>query len=341
MRREWTAMLREQDWDGLESLAKSSPSQQLADSFAEWVRGLPDQADRRRLKRLIYLLSKQGFDPQEPEEAEQDPSPSADSGFSAGLLSTADSRGATAAAIGVQRGEKVRWLAAIFDGSGILSAEESECAPEDADRHLEKLRSAFEEASPSAACDADYLRWRLAQTLRAMGDRPAPSRLAYWRAWLLDAEHVPHPSESISHETSPEEEVRALIFEGPGAGLRLELGLVTPVVAQLHKAETEDDALSDEKKKKRAESILAKARSELFGTELIARHSLLLRDLGYVLHERGESRWEAALSAAKDLEDAGPESEYAKALLAKTVFLLVESWRRRASEERLAASEIE
>lgn len=327
MRREWSGIIKNRQWTEFESLAKVEPSQALADTVAELERGLTEKADRRALRKVLYILSQSGYEPQDIAEPDlgpvEQPKP-----LEFGYMASPDAAGATCFAYGVEKGGRVRCLiATVQPGQGIVDAFDRALGMEEARDFGRKFFSDFGAYSVQSAVPAAYALGRIGDGLRGQ-KRAAPSAIPYWRAILEATAPAPHPTVGMTPSESSAEERHAVPFMIDAAvSWRLELGSVMPMLEELYKSETSGLVLSEEQKRERRLGIFAKAREDLFTPEVVADHALRLRDLAYILHLKNLPDAGLALSAAVDLEKNAGESDYAKGLLDKTVALLLESWK--------------
>lgn len=72
MRWQWRDMVRNLDWEAMESMARRDPNQQLCDTVHELCLGLENKPDVRKAKRILYFLKQAGFEPS-PEETHEHP----------------------------------------------------------------------------------------------------------------------------------------------------------------------------------------------------------------------------------------------------------------------------
>ncbi len=336
MRREWAGLIRLRRWSELEAVAKDEPNQQLADTLAELELGLAEKADRRALRRILFLLARKGFTPSSEVVAQaegQDAGP-----YRMGFLTAADGRGDTVVIYAREERGRVRWLTAALNATkGIVQASEETCRAEDAESFCARVRATLAAGALAAEVEPEYALFRIAEPLQTFPNGHVPPTIAYWRVRLADAEVRPHPSAGIEPSECDAESRRSVALRLPGArAWRLELGTGAPIVKDLHDLHASLEGVPEEERRKRSEALLADARVKLFTSDVVADHALRLRDLAFLLQANRMEGAGDAISAAEDLEQNGPESEYAKATAAKTVLLLAESWRR-AAEARTAA----
>lgn len=330
MRREWSGIIKNRQWADFESLAKSEPSQALADTVAELERGLSEKADRRALRKVLYILSQAGYRPQEIPETEPE-SAEAAAPFELGCMASADTKGIALFAYGVERQGRVRCLIAGTQSDvGVVDAVDRALTLDEARDFGRKMFSNLQPGSIECPVPPGYALSRIAAGLREQKQR-APQAAAYWRATLEAAPTLPHPAEALQAAETTAEERRAVSYLLDAAmPWRLEMGSVMPMLEEIYRSQSSGVVLSDEQRRDRNESIFGKARSDLFTPEVVADHALRLRDLAYLLSIKKMPDAGLALSAALDLEKNAGDSDYARGLLDKTVALLLESWKQSA-----------
>lgn len=327
MRREWSGWIKARQWNEFEQLAKTEPNQTLADTVAELERGFPDKADRRALRKVLYLLSQAGYTPTPLDEAEPAAAPTAP--FEFALLVSADAGGDAVITYGTQRGARVRWLTAHLNGGrGITRAGEEEHSLEDSRARAERLKASNPHPFRCAEiAPADAL-WRVREAFeRTRGVRPPV--LAYWRSLLDAAEPRPHPAETLPRETADDETLQRVPVSSDDTVMwRLELGAAATMLPDLVANQT-DETKSDEERREATDAIVREARARAFTPEVIADHERRLLDLAYLRHLQDAEGVGLLLAARDDLLANGPESAYAKGLMDKTLVLLVETMRQR------------
>jgi len=327
MRREWSGIIKNRQWGEFEAMAKTEPSQALADTVAELERGLSEKADRRALRKVLYILAQAGYEPQEI--SEQEPEPTGDSArIEIGYMSSADPSGVTLLAYGCERDGWVRSLSVgVRQTTGIIDAFDRKLSKEEASEFGRKFFASLGGGIVECAVPPTYALSRIAEALDAQKDR-VPQSIAYWRATLEAAPRLPHPSASLrASETTPQERQAAPFSLDAALGWHLEMGSVLPMLQEIRDSEESGLVLTPEQRKERYRDIFAGARTTLFSPELVADHALRLRDLAYILSVREHEDAGLALATALDLEARGAESDYAKGLLEKTVAMLLNTWK--------------
>jgi hypothetical protein len=335
MRREWAGLIKNRQWDEFEAMAKKDPNQLLCDTVAELERGFTEKPDRRALKKILYLLEQAGYSPQEIEE-HQEPQPERQR-FEAGFMMSSDARGDTPITYGFEEKGRVRWLTAyVNEGTGITNASEEDMTPDEAEARLRQLRTASAKPYVSSEIPAEYALSRLARALKRHAG-PTPMAIAYWRTILSQAAEMPHPSDQLkATETTETERKQSTVLLDSTLMWRLELGLAMPLMQELYEAEQRGEGADEDARRERTQAIFADARKQLFTETVIADHLMRLRDLAYLIHLHGGPETGLLLSAAQDLEGRGPDSDYARGLLDKTVVLLVQTMRQSAEKEKAA-----
>jgi hypothetical protein len=333
MRREWTGWIKERRWEEFERLAKKDPTQDLADTVAEMERGFPDKPDRKALRKVLFLLRQAGYEPQEIETG--DVPAAAGKPFEVGFLVSADAAGDSVVTYGYEQKGRVRWLVAHVNGQhGVTRAREEDVTLDEALAQAERSRASDPAPFVAAEVPAEYALGRIAQAV-ARTRMGLPPVVAFWRAALPKEWPGEHPAEALPRDHATEDDRRnAAIATDATLSWRLELGVATPVLEELQRVynETRDE----EARREATEELIASTRERIFTPEVVEEHAGRLLDLAYLLHLRGHPGGGILLAAADDLRERGPESDYAKALLDKTVVLLVETLRRSADRAKAA-----
>jgi len=321
MRREWSGWIRGRQWDELERVAKREPSQDLADTVRELELGLTDKADRRALRKILFLLANAGFRPTPIED--QSAAPEVAPRFEIAFMVSADASGDSVVTYGVEERGRVRWLVAHLNGArGVTRAGEEEQPLDRARAHVERLRQTDPRPFVSAEVPADFALGRIAEAVRG-AKSGLPSVIAFWRGRLDGAPVVPHPGEKLPRaaDTTSEDRRRAALAMDESLLWRLELGVASPVLRELQAVRAE--AVDADDRKAKTEAAITRVRAQLFTPEVRLDHETRLLDLAYLLHLRGREGSPLLLAALDDLRERGADSDYARGVLDKTVVLLV------------------
>lgn len=326
MRREWSGWIKNRQWSEFERLAKTEPNQVLADTVAELERGFPDKADRRALRKVLFLLSRAGIKPQPieldtEEKVEEKP-------FEFGYLVSADGRGDAVVSYGVQEGKRVRWLVAHLNGKkGVTDASEEDFSVEDSRTRVKNLMESAPRPFMSAPIAPELAIGMLADAV-SNTKGTMPPVVAYWRSRLRNVTMPEHPAEALPRADDTDERTRRRVPMMMDATLlwRLELGTAAPLLRDLYEAQM-NEALSEDEKNERTDAALAAARETAFDAGTIRDHAHRLRDLAYILHLKGEEGSGLLLNTLDDLRTRGAQSDYAIGMMDKTVVLLAETLR--------------
>jgi hypothetical protein len=332
MRREWSGWIKNRQWSEFEKLAKTDPNQALADVVAELERGFPEKADRRALRKILFLLGQAGIKPQPielPEEEVVEEKP-----FEFGYLVSADGRGDAVVSYGVQEGKRVRWLVAHLNGkNGVTDASEEDFSLEDSKTRVKNLMESAPKPFIAAPIDPALAIGMVADAV-AHSKGTLPPVVAYWRSRFREVTMPEHPAETLPREETDERTRRRVPMMMDATLLwRLELGVAAPLLRDLYEAQM-DDALSDDEKNARTDAALEAARESAFTPGILRDHEHRLRDLAYVLHLRGEGGSGILLSTLDDLRAKGAQSDYAIGMMDKTVVLLAETLRSQEGNHR-------
>jgi hypothetical protein len=237
-------------------------------------------------------------------------------------MASADEHGNVNFLYGYETGGIVRWIVTFIGApQGISFAREEEMPIEPFLKYLKKLQDKEPDSFVRAEVPAEYARWRISE---AVGRTKAlPPTIAYWRTKLDGASPMPHPSEDLPRAGTAEE-IRELPLRHPATVIwRLSLGATVLAVDALVAAVRGDSEKSEETFRNSPE--LAAAQSVAFTDEVVQDHVQRLLDLGYVLHLRGRAESALVLAAADDLRAHGGESQYARCLFDKTMYLLIQA----------------
>ena len=328
MRREWSGLIRARQWSEFEKLAKSDPSQDLADTIAELELGFPEKPDRRALRKILFLLSQAGYEPREIESPEiiEPKTP-----FQVAFMVTPDSSGDTVVSFGREERNRIAWLIAhISNREGITKAIEDTTTIDECSARLRRMRNLSPLPSLCAEIPVPYALSRLAEAVSIT--KSIPPVMAYWRASLPLNPSVAHPGLLLPLKSTSERELRSLISElGPCSHWRLELGAMAPAledfIEKYGKSVTQDQLKDSEWWDK----VMSHHRDSIFSQSLVEDHVLRLLDVAYLLHLKGDPKSRNAIAIMDDLQKNGPTSVYAKWIAPKSLIILFETLRRNSA----------
>lgn len=334
MRREWASTIKERRWDEFERLVKWEPDQILCDTIAELERGFTDKADRKALKKILWMLEKAGFTPT-PVDEETAAAEAAPAKLEAAFMLTADARGDTPITYGFEDKGKVRWLTAyVNETRGLTHAGEESMTPEDGETRLKVLRISQSPPYLSAEIEPRYALSRIKAALAKNKPGTVPAAIAYWRSVIDKAETLPHPSKELkAPKTKASERSEEVLLMDPTMSWRLELGAATPILERMYEAQQAHKDEPEDAKKAATKVAGAEGRLAVVTADVVADHATRLRDLAWIMHLQGNDQWGKALAAAEELEKKGAESEYAKGLVGKTVVILIETMKEKGARD--------
>ena len=332
MRREWTEAIKNRRWDELERLAKWEPEQQLCDTIAELERGLEGKADRKALRRILWILEKAGVRPTELEESsEQSGTKRA---FEAAFMMSADAVGDTPITIGVQRGDRVRWLTAFINESyGVKRASDDSTSLEEAAKRVTAMSDRQNPPYVSAAIDPAFAKFRIRRAIEKNRSGTLPEALAFWRSLLDQAEEVPHPALAIKPDKRKEKTPEEILFLDPTAPWRIELGAANPVLEKMYEAHTSHADKPNDEQSEAVREAIAQARHETVTPGVIQEHHMRLLDLAMLMDATGDETAGRIRAAADRLVKEGADGTYARALVDKTVFIAIERMKQSPPRE--------
>jgi len=312
MRREWTGWIRERKWREFESLAKTDPSQPLADTVAELEIGFPDKADRKALRKVLFLLARQGYHPRDIEEREEAPAtPEVREDFA--FATGPDANGIATLSYCRHVGGKCRMFFADYGDDFVQRAEDSEMTPEKASLLLREVTEILHETPNYGRVSTDFARWRLSQVMNA-SRQILPSTATYWRAFLDDASATGHPADLLPFKSASCEDLREFLSEPFLPRWEVPYDLLQPV-ARVVFADALVQKWNFDQFRAEVQKRVNFAREELVTDKVIRLHVLRLKDMAYIWKTRNEPSSEMALAVADDLETRGNASEYATLLV--------------------------
>ncbi len=333
MRKEWIEAIKHRRWDEFERLSKWEPEQLLCDTIAELGRGFTDKADRKALKKILWILDKAGFRPTSVNEAEPTDVTKAEP-IQVGFMMSADAMGDTPITFGMQQGIKFRWLTAyVHETRGITRASDDSMSIEEGQKRIDRLRTA--EALPflSGEIEPQFALWRIKRALAKNRPGTIPEALAYWRTVVDKANVAKHPADSLKAAKSKAvDRSENILLMDCTLSWRIELGAATPVLESMYQAQQANQGADEEAQSAAIKEAGAQARKAIFTTDLQAEHVMRLRDLAFLMNQKGDEKFGLVLSAADELEKKGIDSEYAKGLVDKTVVVYVETMKRSDKE---------
>lgn len=326
MRREWIEPIKHRRWDEFERLSKWEPDQLLCDTIAELERGLTEKADRKALRRILWILEKAGFTPTPVEEAEAAAPAKAEAAF----MMSADAIGDTPITYGMPSGGRYRWLTAyVHETKGITRASDETMSLEEAEKRRERLKEASRPPYLSSEIEPEFALWRIKRALAKNKTGTVPEAIAFWRSAIDKASEVAHPSLALkASKTKATERAEDILLMDSTLSWRLELGAATPILESMYQAQSASSDQDEEAQKAAVREAGVEARRTVLTPEMVAEHAMRLRDLAYLMHLKGDETDGKVLSSAVELEKLGPESEYAKGLIDKTVVVYVESMKQ-------------
>ena len=334
MRREWSGWIRARQWGEFEKLAKSEPSQSLADTVAELELGFPEKQDRRVLRKVLFLLAQAGYQPSDIEDASVGVEQELPPPLNASFLVSADGAGESAITYSREQRGRVSWLIAHFNNrDGVTRAIEDTLSVDEFHVRLGRMRKLQPEPTLCAEVPVEYALARLAQSVSKT--KSMPSVMACWRAALPKEIDFDHPAEKLPRTKETIPDLRKLIPKLPAASLwRLELGSVAPA---LEKFLEEHGATATEEQFNSLDwwnEVMAPHREQLFTQEVIDDHHTRLLDVAYLMHLKGLGNFGEVLAVADDLVENRAHSAYAQWMASKTLILLFETLKRESAKER-------
>ncbi len=327
MRREWQDAIDNRRWDEFERLIKWEPEQELCDTLALVADELTDKADRKAIKRLLWQLEKVGLRPMEkPEEAAAETKAPLEVAF----MMSADAIGDTPITYGVESGGKFRWMTAyVHEVHGIRRASDETMSLEAAQERINLLKLASSPPYLSGSLEPKFALWRIKRALAKNKPGTVPPAIAFWRSIIDKATELTHPSKELkAGKTKASERAEDVLLMESTLSWRIELGAATPIMEAMYMAQEANKDADEDKKSLAVKEAGVEARKAVLTEEILAEHAMRLRDLAYLMNQRGDETFSKILASAEELEKKGVDSEYAKGLVDKTVVIYVETMKR-------------
>lgn len=334
MRREWQDAIDNRRWDEFERLVKWEPGQELCDTLAQVADEVTDKADKKAIKKILWLLEKEGFKAEEPteeSEVQKETSPT----FVAFMMSS-DAIGDTPITYGYETGGKFRWLNTyVHETKGLKRASDETMSVEEARQRIDVLKVASSPPYLSGMIDPAYALWRIKRALAKNKSGTVPQAVAFWRAVIDKATEIDHPTKGLkAGKTKASERAEDILLMDSTLTWRIELGAATPIMEAMYLAQEANKDADDEKQKEAVKQAGVEARKAVLTEEVLAEHAMRLRDLAHLMHQKGDEAYTKVLASVEELEKKGSESEYAKGLVDKTVVIYVETMKK--AEEKAA-----
>ena len=324
MRREWSGWIRNRQWAEMEKLAKAEPSQPLTDTIAELERGFPDKADRKALKRILYLLGERGFTPTPLDELTSVPDVPVTNLIRRALLATADTDGNTNLHIALESNHKVRYLnVTIHAIQGVRAASEQSSLTAEFEKHWLSIQKEARTTRAVGEVDFDYAAFRIRQAVRNTKKR-LPTSIASWTEILTSDTSVVHPTTGWTASETDDETLFDLTQTLDHVwGWRFEMGLMYSGLEWLYSEQLEGKNDTPAEKEERYRQAMKKLAADVVTDADLADYALRCRDIALVTRESQPKNSDRALAAALDIETRGTASPFLRAIIEKTVVSLV------------------
>lgn len=333
MRREWSGWIRSRQWGEFEKLAKTDPSQGLADTVAELVIGFPDKPDRRALKKILFLLAQAGIEPEAIDRVKQPPA-AAIVPITVAFMVSPDAGGDSVITYGLESRGRVGWLIAhLTFRDGITRAIEDTTTVDESHIRVMRLRKLNPDPGISSEIPVQYALARLAQAVSVT--KSLPPVMAYWRALLPKDLLGNHPADAFPRSSEPFPDLRRVLAKiRPASPWRLELGALSQALEDF--LDQYGNTLTPEQSNDIEwwRIVLGPHRESLFTPEIIEDHRMRLLDVALLMHLKGEPQVPEVLAIADDLEKLGPESAYAQWITSKTLLILFDTLSREQAKDR-------
>lgn len=320
MRPEYYEAIRYRRWAELEHYAKVRPEQALADTVYQLAETIGDKADRRALKKILWILNNSGFRggdyEAEPVKAQDKPPASKHYGAA---MSISDTHGYVLFLLGTKRGMDVHPIVAMTnDRWAFCEARTMESVP--LVQVAANFRNVVEKSSRLAApAPPEYVLHRIARTYRTRrhpkDGAPVPP---FWKKLMEAAEPVEHPSKGISPVKMDDSTRRSFLEGNPHLQKwRLTLPVFDEIWTQIHAVRWNSERADGEKKEAIA-SILQSHSKRLYD-EAFKDLDERLRDAAFVFASGGAPDAGRVMDVAHDFELRRERSVFAQWLLDQTV----------------------
>lgn len=332
MRREWQDAIENRRWDEFERLIKWEPDQELCDTLAKVASEVTDKADKKALKKILWLMEKDGY--KAKEMALEDATEESSAPLEVAFMMSSDAVGDTPITYGYQSGGKFRWLNTyVHETKGLKRASDETMSLEEAKNRIDVLKVASSPPFLSGSVEPKYALWRIKQALAKNKPGTVPQSVAFWRSVIDKATEVAHPTKGLkAGKTKASERAEDILLMDSTLAWRIELGAATPIMEAMYLAQEANKDADDEKQKEAVKEAGIEARKTVLTEDILKEHTMRLRDLAFLMHQKGDENYTKVLASAEELEKKGIESEYAKGLVDKTVVIYVETMKK--AEER-------
>lgn len=313
MRREWGGWIKERKWREFEVLAKTEPTQPLADTIAELERGFPDKADRKALRKVLFLLAQQGYHPRpiEVESAEDASSEAPPADFA--YLTSPNPLGVSSLTYGRFVGGKYRVLFVEYGDNAVGNVEESEISLERAAIYVKEAADVQDTSLNFSEVPPDYARWRLNEAILA-NRHFLPPTIAYWRTFMERTTITEHPAEALLRLPMSADELTVFMSEITSPPWEIDMDALRPFALELLQKALQSNWNEEELRTIVGEDIEA-ARDEIISDAVIQAHTRRFLDTAYIWHLHEEPNESFVLAMADDLRAKGTQSVYATVLL--------------------------
>lgn len=314
MRLEWGPAISHRRWDLMEAFAKREPSQQLCDTAQNLLEGLTEKADRRALKKVLYLLAERGFTPTvaEPEEKRAGDGPI--TVFSS-QLSHPNIFGGRVFSFTAFNGLMARMLSVfIFErqGKGLIKrATIFKNALHDFDviRAKEFGEGEWVDIAPA------YLAARVKRAVDLFNSMHSQIKGPWLKILEVANDSAPHPALSFKLP-EPNPSARKHLVETHSSLLDMRAGIpdadrIWEEIQPIYQMYRWDEARC----KRELHTFFLDNRTYFFSDEWMEDHLNRLYDLAYISHVKKTGDTEGFLDLAYDLEARRSRSDYAELIL--------------------------
>ena len=319
MRYEWGDWVRYRRWDQFELLAKRDPTQQLCDTVAELARGMDNKIEIKTLKRILFMLKQQGFEPSDFEHLDPEP-PKLPNVGSYGIMMSPDSHGWRTYFYGqVISGEIWALYVVTLERYGIIEVDMLRYS----DKVWPTMRTDLLEKHPApirAEVEPAYVLHRIRSAYENRGRERHVRLSTFWKHQLqrVPAE-FPHPCQNHTIAVGMTPETRLLVMREHEYvnDFRIFIQPDDPIWSEIHTIRWDELLTPEERQAKYLEILLADRHrlcTEFTVQDMVNR----FLDITYLMGDPKSKETWVIMHLAEHLQEKRSRSEVFQALLEVT-----------------------
>ena len=322
MRPEYFEAARYRRWHELELYARKRPNQALADMVYELAETIGDKADRKALRKVLWILKQAGFEPaEEPSEPKAQPQERLPYRLLGAVMGFPGSHGYQMLIAHVEHsGKSSNLFMEVNDRWGYVVAKETKgdlrLVRAAMDNMIEKANRLAVEADPT------WVISRMAASVRNKKPdvpRDVPLKLpGLWKRIFERTEDLPHPSTKMVPTPQTADQRGDLLLNLEHIQhWRLSLHPGEEVWTAIHAIRWDEDRSQEEREVALIEALI-EHKADLFRDEVVQDLSQRQRDAAYILDAAGDARGTRLLSIAHEFGMRREESDFANWIMGGT-----------------------